>query len=172
MVGKYQEANTSLSKRHEQDLRYTMIIVINAIIDWLRNGCSKPISIIDKVLGTSKVIKESTLTRIKVQPIEDYEKGKMKRFYFTESSYQHTYRLPNKVDNFKSLGRKTNLVKEIATEIVIEMYCIYQESLLTEEELAKVGDNHTKEQERKNRIKIKRREKRKEDARGRFLSTK
>jgi hypothetical protein len=123
LVGKFQESNTPLAKRHEQDLKYTALTLYNEMIDALRKGKLRTISLIRIVVDTSKIIEETTLTEEKIGSLETYYKDYLYKFYFEEGdNYRHTYRLPNKVDSFERFGKKTDRVKDIALTIVMEMY--------------------------------------------------
>ena len=140
LVSKY---NSLDARQEENDLKYTALIVRNRIIDWLRRGGREPLSIVDDVLKVSRFIKEATLTREKVKHIEDDRKRYLKFFYFEEGeAYTQTYRLPNKTDNFKAFTRKTDVVKDVAVTIVLEMYCIYRESLLSDEGLKHINERY------------------------------
>jgi hypothetical protein len=143
LVGKYQEPNTSLAKKHEQDLRYTALTLRNEIIDELRNKASLTSSLIDKVLQISKVIEETTLTREKIGFLEDYYKRAIKKFYYEEGQdYKNNYRLPNKVDNFKAFVRKDDKIKDAALVLIMEMY---EQDQINRKELAEEIDNQKKE---------------------------
>ena len=52
--------------------------------------------------------------------------------------------------------------------IVIEMYCIYRESLLSEEELKKIGADYIQHRNKKQKVAAKKLEKRREMARVQF----
>ena len=53
-------------------------------------------------------------------------------------------------------AKENDLAKDAAMTVVIEMYCIYRESMLSDEELTIIGIEHAKEQKRRAEIKSKR----------------
>ena len=128
-VGKFQEPNTSWAKRHERDLRYAGLMLRNSMIDALRkgHGITFDLSVVNKVLELSDVIEETTLTREKIGGLEThYKEGLVQKYFHEGSEYNNNYRLPNKTNNFKAFGRKTDFVKDAAMTMVIEMYEIDQ----------------------------------------------
>jgi hypothetical protein len=155
-VAKYHDTTSEIGKSHIHDLRYTAMMVGNSIIAWLRRGCGS-FCIIDEVLKWSNIIREVTLTRYKVQAIEAQYRTYMKHFYFVEGAgHGCNYRLPNKVDNFKAFGRKTDRVKDTALTVVLEMYFVYQESLLTTDEVTEMNSWHFETQKKEQEAKAKR----------------
>lgn len=123
LVGKFHGGNHLLAKQHERDLRYTALTLYNGIIDALRKGQLRNLSLIGFVVHTSKFIEETTLTREKIGGLESQYKDFLYHFYFEEGAdYRHNYRLPNKVDTFARFGRKTDRIKDVALMIVREMY--------------------------------------------------
>lgn len=169
-VSKYHDTATGMGPVHVNDLRYTSMMVRNNTIAWLRKGYGRGLfSIIDEVLKWSKVIEEVTLTRYKVQSIEDQEKDYMKNFYFQEGEdYSYNYRLPNKTKTFKHFRNKTDRVREAATSIVLEMYSIHQESLLTEDEIRERNQQWCTSQLEKNIDRMKRNQRKQEKRRIEF----
>ena len=146
LVGKFQDANTPIGKQHVKDLKHTAITLYNSIIDALQKERIQLISFIQIVTDTSKHIEETTLAREKVGPLEKHYKDHLFSFYFEEGEdYQHTYRIPNKVDTFERFGKKTDRVKDIALTVVQEMYeqdHLYHKEIM--EEVNKKNEN-TKE---------------------------
>ncbi len=138
LVSKFHGGNPLLVKQHERDLRYTALTLYNGIIDALRKGQLRDLSLIGFVVNTSKFIEETTLTREKIGGLESQYKDFLYHFYFEEGAdYQHNYRLPNKVDTFERFGRKTDRIKDVALTIVREMYS--DDQINRREVLAEVG---------------------------------
>jgi hypothetical protein len=128
MMGKKDRIASSVKKfgmpsDHVKDLRYTCLMTRNNIIQWLRKSGIDKFSIIDNILNTSKVIEETTLTRVKLVHLEEYYKTELIRFYLKEGAdHGCTYKIPNKTDTFKMFGRKTDFIKDVAMTMVLEMY--------------------------------------------------
>ena len=85
-----------------------------------------------------------------MQPIEDKCKKEIKHLYLEEGAeYAFNPRTPNKVDNFKALGRKTNHIKETAMSVTLEMHIVYCESLVSEEEIKELNIRNYEEGKQK-----------------------
>lgn len=137
-VTKYEVTCSVSGKAHINDLRHTSLTLRNSLIQWLRTGGNRPFSIIDEILTISKIIEETTLTREKTGWLESYYKRQLVNKYFDEGAdYGHQYRLPNKTNNFKAFGRKTDFVKDAAITMVLEMY--EQDQINRQEMIHEIG---------------------------------
>ena len=123
LVGEFQEPNTSHAKQHENDLKYSSLMLYNHIVSGLRSYGSKAKgSWVDIVLKASDVIEETTLMREQMKDDEAAYKNDLRDFYFGQ---EMQYRLPSKVRTYKAFRmKKSNKVKDYAVEIVTKMYRI------------------------------------------------
>lgn len=127
-VSKYHDTTSEVGKRHQQDLRYTALILRNELTQWLRKGRGTgKFSMIDEIIRVSNVVEETTLTRTKLASLECHYKTFLVHAHFEEGAdYQHMHRLPNKTKSFKDLGLKKDYVKEAAMTMVLEMHHLDQ----------------------------------------------
>ena len=122
LVGEFQEPNTSHAKQHENDLKYSSLILYNHIVNELRKPGKTLDAWVDVVLKVSEVIEETTLMRDQMKDDVLAYKNDITRFYFGE---EMAYRIPKMVKTFKAFRmKKRNKVKDYAIEIVTKMYRI------------------------------------------------
>lgn len=161
-VIKYNKGDDEKKEQHVHDLRYTALMVRNDMIGWLRRGCGKgKFSIIDAVLEYSKVIQRVTLTDFKVEPIEQGLKEYAVNFYFEQGAdHGYNYRLPNKTNDFKRFGAKKDRVKDAAVTVVLEMYVIYQENLLTDDQVEELNSQWVESKRKADKARAERKKKR------------
>ncbi|CAB9500265.1 expressed unknown protein [Seminavis robusta] len=128
LVNEFQEPNTSLAKRHYNDVKYTSLMLFNKIVDALRKrqrGDGAGCSWFDTVLEASKIIEETTLMREQMRDDEARYKQDLINWHCSDEG-KMMYRIPNKVKTFKQFRKKTCKVKDYAVEIVTKMYRLDQ----------------------------------------------
>ena len=78
-------------------------------------------SFVDAVLGTSKVIEETTLVREQMKDDEATHKKELVCWHLESDREKMAHRIPNKVKSFLGLRRKDCKVEDHAVEIVVKM---------------------------------------------------
>ena len=128
LVNEFQEPNTAHAIKHYNDLKHTVMLLFNALIDRLRNRGFHGFSFVDYVLTVSNVIEETTLMRKQVESDEsDYKRDLIHWYIEGEGAREAGYRLPTKVKTFHAMAKKRrNKAKDIALDFVIKMYRLDQ----------------------------------------------
>ena len=118
------EFQGGLVRDHYNDLRYTTLMLFNAIVDGLRKG--RMPSFVDIALATSKKIEETTLMRDQMKEDEAMYKRELIYWHLESDREKMTYRIPNKVNSFEGFRKKKSCkVKDYAVEIVTKMYRLH-----------------------------------------------
>jgi hypothetical protein len=127
VVGEFQEPDTALAIQHEDDLKYTALVLHNALAKGLKVGgyrgsCTK------LVLETSKFIKETATMKEMMRDDEEIQKEGLKELYLNEiEQYRIPYRIPAFISSFKQFRtRKGNRVKDAAVAITTKMYRLHR----------------------------------------------
>ena len=119
----HQDDETRL--KHYNDLKYTSIILFNAVVDSLRKSSVSNTSWIETVLKTSDVIEETTLMREQAKGDESAYKQELHNWHLVEDNEKMLYRIPNKVKTYVQFRNKKRCkAKDLVVEFVTKLYRI------------------------------------------------
>lgn len=118
----HQVPNTSIAKRHYNDLIYSAMMLCNKIAKGIKNR-NNGRGFVDTVLKASNVIEKATLMRHIIKGDEDFHKTHFIDFY---RGVEMECRVPYQVDDFKTFCRRDIKVKTLAIDIVTKMHGLDQ----------------------------------------------